>query len=696
MLHDPNCQNRLNSPQLNGFATTSPHMSRYCFQAWCYVDRDKCKRDSSQEVFASGYFSSSNDATHNSLFYSYTTCNSSAQDWLDYQDATARLDNDVLGGASLYVTVPAFYQTPYYYKTNNTGGTERGDEYYNDSVPFEGLYMDYMQDLMRISDGDIKNITYTHTSKSSIQRHPSSTFTAAVQDIKNGLVDMSASAFWITGQRLKMTAFTVPLMYDKTVLVIPTPRIDGGILYEASKVMGPFTISLWLVLGVITAISAFLSVWFSDGEKLAKRRYGKSVRVLRKRNQGNKKVYARLALDAFLEKGLFFFSAGVEQDHGASLPHKCLMFGFGFFILISVSAYVANLAAFLTQSGTKSYVKSIQEAIEQGIKICAHPALKEELKHKWPRAQFVWSGYELKGLVDDYDNGECGVLAVGRLDDVLDTPLMRDFCDRGLVFTDSILLETAVGFPIKPELAPGMSYWINQGERYEGVSLRNTMRTYVSQTGGPPCSIDLRELDDQDINDFAQITPYNMILPIVFFLAFAAAAVILQIIDERSSNNTKTGAKGPTTLIGRTSQLDLFLGQPAKRLKKSEKDDIEMWNGRYPTGGGKENIGKVKERRISFNKFSTDNYHEEKVEEEYEEPEPKVKKLVGFSDLPEDDFSDNFGHLPNDNFSDNSGDIPSRSPMSGSSSKGLVGSPVSGSSSRGSMDKNVRTSLKTS
>jgi len=280
---------------------------------------------------------------------------------------------------------------------------------------------------------------------------------------------MSASAFWITNQRLKMAAFTVPLMYDKIVLVIPKPRTDRSIKYQAQKVSAPFTGWLWFVATAIIAISAILSVWFSDRENLAKRRYGKSVRVLRQRNRERKKVYARLALDAFLEKGLFFCSAGVEQDHGASLPHKFLMFGFGFFILISVSAYVANLAAFLTRSGTKSFVGSIEEAIDQNIEICAHPALREELEHKWPRARFVWSDNELNGLVDDYDNKDCEVLAVGRLDDVLDTPLMLDFCERSLVFTESILLETALAFPIKPELAPGMSYWINQGERYEGV-----------------------------------------------------------------------------------------------------------------------------------------------------------------------------------------------------------------------------------
>ena len=54
-------------------------------------------------------------------------------------------------------------------------------------------------------------MTYTHTSKASLKMYPTSSFTAAVQDVENGLVDMALGPFWITGQRLKMTTFTVPL-----------------------------------------------------------------------------------------------------------------------------------------------------------------------------------------------------------------------------------------------------------------------------------------------------------------------------------------------------------------------------------------------------------------------------------------------------------------------------------------------------
>ena len=55
------------------------------------------------------------------------------------------------------------------------------------------------------------------------------------------------------------------------------------------------------------------------------------------------------------------------------------MFGFAFFTLILVSAYVANLAAFLTRP-TFKYVGDIESVIANGMPICAHPALQEDLE----------------------------------------------------------------------------------------------------------------------------------------------------------------------------------------------------------------------------------------------------------------------------------------------------------------------------
>lgn len=51
---------------------------------------------------------------------------------------------------------------------------------------------------------------------------------------------------------------------------------------------------------------------------------------------------------------------------------------------------MANLAAILT-SDTIATVSTMQGAVDAGMKICAHPALKDELVIKWPLAKFVFS-----------------------------------------------------------------------------------------------------------------------------------------------------------------------------------------------------------------------------------------------------------------------------------------------------------------
>ena len=72
-----------------------------------------------------------------------------------------------------------------------------------------------------------------------------------------------------------------------------------------------------------------------------------------------------------------------------SLPLKTMLFGFGFLILIAVSAYVANLAAFLTKTNQES-VLPMTQAVKAGTRICAHPAIRDELELVWTDADFYF------------------------------------------------------------------------------------------------------------------------------------------------------------------------------------------------------------------------------------------------------------------------------------------------------------------
>jgi len=556
LLHDPNCQGDL--------STTA--VPPYCFQTWCYVNANSCRKNSDEKIKKTEYFSPSND-----IFYSYSTCNST-----DY--FSQGIDSkSVVGGLNVTASIPD-YQYPMMRKQLPDGtfiddGKDDSDNtyYFDDTIPFSGVYIDYMNSIVQLSKGDIQNVTFTHTSRASSKQYPSSSFTAAVQDVENGLVDMAVGPFWITGQRLKMTTFTVPLLYDKTVLVIPTPVKSNKLAYETQKVLEPFTFGLWGVLIAVTVTAALLSVWFSDREMVAKKRYGVHLSKTKKACKKREAAYFRLILDAFLEKSMFFFSAGIEQDTGASLPHKVLMFGFGFFILISVSAYVANLAAFLTRSGLETNNDTMKKVIDNNVPICCHSALAEEIRQKWPDGNWVVSKGRFEDMFDAYARKECKVLAIGREDTMMNKNILAKVCEHNLVYTESVVTENPIAFPIRPQLASAFSYWMYLGEKTHGIDLESAKQAFIEENGfKTQCEVELSNLGTEEVDDFAQVKPGNMFLPIMVFVACVLTAVVLQLIHESKRK------KGRTSSIGRKSTLDIFEGI-RKEQRRAEKLDEEEW-----------------------------------------------------------------------------------------------------------------------
>ena len=97
-----------------------------------------------------------------------------------------------------------------------------------------------------------------------------------------------------------MTAFTLPLLYDKTYLVIPRPGTTSSLSQEIAKVLAPFTYELWAFVICIIISAALLSVWFTN-------EHSPLSNSERRRSQTSKrhalKIYLRLGLDAILEKG---------------------------------------------------------------------------------------------------------------------------------------------------------------------------------------------------------------------------------------------------------------------------------------------------------------------------------------------------------------------------------------------------------
>jgi len=180
----------------------------YCFQPWCFVDAKSCKKDSEEDIKKSDYFE------HYDVFYSYSTCNTTDDFWQQQLESLAT-NVSVVGGINITATVPedaTLATNKIWPDGTRLNDLEIADAYFDDTMPFDGIYIRYMNSIVKLSKGDIRNVTYTHTSKGSLKRYPGARrFTAAVRDVQNGLVDMAVGAFWVTGERLKMTSFTVPI-----------------------------------------------------------------------------------------------------------------------------------------------------------------------------------------------------------------------------------------------------------------------------------------------------------------------------------------------------------------------------------------------------------------------------------------------------------------------------------------------------
>uniref|UniRef100_A0A6U6GMI0 Ionotropic glutamate receptor C-terminal domain-containing protein n=1 Tax=Odontella aurita TaxID=265563 RepID=A0A6U6GMI0_9STRA len=368
----------------------------------------------------------------------------------------------------------------------------------------------------------------------------------------------------------------------KTYLVIPRPGTTQTLSQQTEKVIMPFSKGLWgLVIGIIFA-AALLSVWFTDSVRNARtndRRESMQANMKRR-----KMAYVRLTMDSFLEKGLFFCSAGVEQDGSTSLPNKILLFGFGFFILISVSAYVANLAAFLTLNSAE-YVRTMEEAVAAKYKICAHPAIQTELEVGWPDAIFYFhkDANEFPGMLDDYLAGKCNALVVGHEDTSMDAGFLERLCEIDLVYTESVVAEIPQAFPIRSDIASGFSYWMYQGER-RGVTLQTAKDEFAQDIS---CNVRISAEEDTQGSEYDEITIKNMFFPIMFFTSCATLAVLLQIKHQYNESKGKTSALGRKSTLNLVSEStgrkqSLSFGKRGQKLSfgsKDNEDDVFIQDG---------------------------------------------------------------------------------------------------------------------
>ncbi|CAB9529115.1 glutamate receptor [Seminavis robusta] len=308
MVHDPACSSR-KDPRT------------YCPRRWCYVDPKQC-RSSKERYYKSDRFD---------LYYSYSTCRSIAQEWLEFKTI------DATENRTLVVGVPRILW-PLHYKEDSAGHVYEPNSpaVFDESIPWRGHLIDYFNSVVKYSN--IKSIQYVHRSEGSKYKGLPNSYTQSVSDVEAGIIDLAISTYWVTTERLAMASFTTTVAQDEFRLWIPQPKFsaDESFRENVRKILQPFSPGLWLcIVGTIVAF-AILSTIVSP----------KHFRDFDPKATPWDKTKRRFSIltDSLNVSFLEFLGGGVDYRSSANMSQKCLNLGFAFTIFIGVTAYTANLA----------------------------------------------------------------------------------------------------------------------------------------------------------------------------------------------------------------------------------------------------------------------------------------------------------------------------------------------------------------
>ena len=256
----------------------------------------------------------------------------------------------------------------------------------------------------------------------------------------------------------------------------------------------------------------------------------------------------RVFLDSFLANANDSCGGAVGFDINSSLSQKILNLGLGFLLLVTAAAYTANLATFLTLSSVGNYVSSIEEAIADNMALCVHPALQSDLTTAWPNANWVFStvqGQEIitgdqapNVLLNNFDSGSCQGVVAG-LSDILDNAeLANKFCDRGLVYTRSVVMHKPVAFPARKEIVAGLSHWMYEANQ-RGIDFTNFQKE-ARTPAQCVLSIDGHEVGISDEDHLIPLTPNNLALPLI---TLALCCLISALIHFHSTDGCQVKKK---------------------------------------------------------------------------------------------------------------------------------------------------------
>lgn len=396
----------------------------FCGEPFCFVDPSKCKFSKNDDYARSSLFPN--------LYYSYTTCGSSDK-WSNFVVETE------LNGATLRVGVPAL-SFPAHFKMDTNGNPINAVKDINEGVgEFQGMYIELLNDVAARANFTIQ---YESVAAGTVKEYNGNTWSACVQDVGRGLLDLCVGNFWETTPRRQIAQFSTPIFNDFFYMVVPLPQMDSGVGAQMGKLFQPFTLTLW-----ITVLLATIAVGFT-------------YTVIDGKLNFSMKYFVQTITDS-IYRAIMELMSGPDWGSDQPIHSKSITMTWAFFILIIVAAYTANLAAFLGENKILHKILSVSDCIDKNCNLCyLSPMTLMILEVLYPllhRHQMVDNGPKEVPLL--LANGTCDIY-IGSKDS---WSFIEDFWgDCETMFLGDVVLDYKVSWPVSKRVSKPISYWLGK------------------------------------------------------------------------------------------------------------------------------------------------------------------------------------------------------------------------------------------
>mmetsp|Transcript_27098 Transcript_27098/g.62460 ORF Transcript_27098/g.62460 Transcript_27098/m.62460 type:complete len:599 (+) Transcript_27098:101-1897(+) len=373
-----------------------------------------------------------------------------------------------------------------------------------------------------------------------------STFTACVADVGKGILDVCVGNFWETPLRRGLASFVTPFAVENFFCMVVSRPASPDLLSNAFL---PFDLYLWLLLCAAMVFQGFLQ-WLLEYKEKKKK---KKTRPLRKRVI---KMFS--SMFEHVHSGFLGFVSGGPAYESRSVSSRLLILGYGFLIVVIISSYTANLAAFLTKKEKSVPFSTMEEGVKKGVLFCCDAVALSTLESLYPSGRFKPS-YDTEANFQAVLSGDCGALITSYAG-LESRQGGGQYCN--LVTVDTPVSQMMDVQPVAEWINPTLSFYLS-GLRADGTIARLFEEEKAKMQG---CEKSQDEETDK-------LTIKNLASAFIIFMIIAGMAVFVWVI-ETYCRHKRIKEKAAAGLSKSNTSVDASITSMSEREQKMNVERI--------------------------------------------------------------------------------------------------------------------------